>query len=93
MPPTASKLGEVPIPRKVCGKQKRRVEDDPALDEEQKTYPLQQDVVKEAPACVNWERLDILECIGFGQYQNAKLFSLLSVNGREFSANSNGLTR
>lgn len=79
MPPTVSKFKAVPIPRKDSGEEKggvrRRVADCPVLKEEGKVSLLVRDVDKGAPANVNYEQLDVLDYIGFGQFLNFECYS------------------
>lgn len=97
MPPTASELEAVLIPRKDSGDGngggKKRVVDGPAMNEERKTYPLGRDVVEGASANVSWERLDVLDYIRLGHYLNAEHFSVLSAKGRDFCINTTGLIK
>lgn len=75
--PAASELEVVPIPRKRSGEGKRMVVDGPGLDEQERAYPLTQDVFQGAPANLSWERLDVLEYIGLAQRLDAERFSIL----------------
>lgn len=81
-------LEAVPVPREGSGegkgRNKSRVVDGPTLDKERKAYTLTQNVVKRAPAKMNWERVDVLECIDLGKYLDSERFGVLQVKGCEF---------
>lgn len=97
MSPTASELKAVPVPRESSkegkGGGKRRVVDSLALDGEEKTYPLTQNIAQRAPENINWERLDVMNYIGFGKYLDATRFSIFPVKDREFCITTIGLIR
>lgn len=75
------------------GSGKRRVVDDPVLDEGGKAYLLARDVVKGTSINVNWERLDVIDYIGLGQCLDAGRFRVLPVKGRNFPINIERLIR
>lgn len=61
--------------------------DGPALDKERMACPLAHDVVKGAPANLNWEQMDVLDYICLVKYLDADRFKLLPVKGRDFHIN------
>lgn len=67
--------------------------DGSALDEEEKAYPLAQDVVKGVSANVKWERLDVFDFFDLRQYLDAQRFGVLPVKGSYFRLNTKGLIR
>lgn len=83
MPQTASELKVVTVSRK-DSRERREVKakmfmDGHAIDKEGNVYPLEQNVVKSAPAKMTWERVDVLGCVGLGEYLDAERFCLLLV--------------
>lgn len=71
-----------------CRGEMERIVSNPALDDGKKEYPLAQDIFKEAPANLKWERLYVSNYIGLGQYLNPECFSVLPVKDPAFSINS-----
>lgn len=97
MPLAAFKLEALPIPRKWNSEEKRggkwRVVKDSVLDEKGEAYPLAQDVVQGSSAEMNWERVNVLDYVGFGKYLVANRFGVLPENGRDFCIETKQLSR
>lgn len=95
VPPIAFELEAVPISRKKSGEGQggvaKSVENSPGLDEEKEAYLLTRYVIKEAPANVNLERLQVLDYIGPVPYRGAYRFSRPPVKGSSFFIDTIGL--
>lgn len=97
MPSTASEMEVLRILQMGRGKgngaRVRRIVEGPAGDEDCLAYPLVRDVVKGAPAGLDWGRVDVLDYVGHGKYLDAESFGVLSVKGCDFCIKSDGLIR
>lgn len=97
VPPTASKLEAVLVPRKRSWEGKggggKRIVDGFAVYKERKAFSLARDAVNGAAAKVNWRGVDVLDYIDLQKYLNSKRFGVISVNGCVFCINTKGLNR